>query len=86
VKPAQERSNSGYIYTDAPLREAREMGAQLPILYDFIYPFFEKCGAYHIGKGKKTTFSIPNAEKVFKNYLNLALNQGIINCNWPVLA
>lgn len=86
IKPAQERSNSGYIYTDDHLREAREIGAQIPILYDFIYPFFEKGGlAYHIGKAEKTTFSIPNAEKVFKNYIDLALNQGIINCNWPVL-
>jgi hypothetical protein len=86
VKPAQGRSNSGYIYTDDHLREAREIGAQIPILYDFIYPFFQKGGlAYHIGKGEKTTFSIPNAEKVFKNYIDLALNQGIINCNWPVL-
>ncbi len=86
VTPAQERSNSGYIYTNDHLREAREIGAQIPILYDFIYPFFEKGGlAYHIGKGEKTAFSIPNAEKVFKSYINLALNQGIINCNWPVL-
>jgi Heparinase II/III-like protein len=86
VKPAQGRSNSGYIYIDDHLREAREIGAQIPVLYDFIYPFFEKGGlAYHIGKGEKTTFSIPNAEKVFKNYIDVALTQGIINCNWPIL-
>ncbi|MEO7309271.1 MAG: heparinase II/III family protein [Chitinophagaceae bacterium] len=86
IQPSDEAGNGGWIYQDNHLREAREIGAQIPILYDFIYPYFIKGGkAYDFVKNTKEIISIPEAEKVFKTYIDLAVNHGIINCNWPVL-
>jgi hypothetical protein len=79
-------NGGGYIYLDDHLREAREIGAALPIAYDFVYTFIEKGGKPNdISKGQKGDFSIQNAEKVFKTYIKLALEHGIVDCNWPVL-
>lgn len=86
IAPSEEAGNGGWIYQDDHLREAREIGAQLPVLYDFIYPYILKGGtAYNYVSGKNETVSIADAEQVFKTYIDLAINHGIINCNWPVL-
>ena len=75
-----------FMYENEHLREAREIGAAIPILYDFIQPFIAKEGlAYHVGNDKRGAFSNENAEKIFKGYIKLALEVGIIDCNWPVL-
>ena len=87
LQPSEKGHNGGgLLYPDDHLREAREIGAQVPILYDFAYPFIQKEGlVYNLATGKKEAFSFKNAEKVFKTYITLALERGIINCNWPVL-
>jgi hypothetical protein len=87
LEPSEKGHNGGgYLYPDDHLREAREIGAQIPILYDFAYSFIQKGGSvYNVATGKKEAFSFKNAEKVFKTYIKLALEHGIINCNWPVL-
>lgn len=87
VQPNEQGHNGGgYLYPDDHLREAREIGAQIPILYDFIAPFLSKGGtAYSVTTEKKAPFSMNNAEKVFKTYIRLALEHGIVDCNWPVL-
>ena len=75
-----------FMYEDEHLREAREIGAQIPILYDFIQPFIAKGGlSYNVATDKRGAFSTENAEKIFKGYIKLALEVGIIDCNWPVL-
>ncbi len=86
ITPSTEAGNGGWIYQDNHLREAREIGAQIPILYDFIAPYIAKGGkAYNFITDKKEDVSIAEAEQVFKTYINLALEHGIVNCNWPVL-
>ncbi|HEX7367847.1 MAG TPA: hypothetical protein VF273_12155, partial [Pelobium sp.] len=86
IKPSAEVTNGGWLYQDNHLREAREIGAQLPILYDFIVPFIKKGGtAYNFASNTQEKIEIAEAEKIFKTYIDLALNHGIINCNWPVL-
>jgi hypothetical protein len=87
LTPSEKGHNGGgYLYLDDHLREAREIGAQLPVAYDFIYSFIQKGGKpFNVLSNQKTEFSIQNAEKVFKNYIKLALEQGIVDCNWPVL-
>jgi Heparinase II/III-like protein len=83
---AKGHNGGGLLYPDDHLREAREIGAQIPILYDFVAPFLAKGGsAYDLAQDKKVAFSTENAEKVFKTYIKLALEQGIVDCNWPVL-
>jgi Heparinase II/III-like protein len=86
IEVNDKSSTGGYLYPDEHLREAREIGAQIPILYDFAYSFIQKGGlVYNVSTGKKEAFSFANAENVFKKYIKLALEKGIINCNWPVL-
>jgi hypothetical protein len=87
ITPSNKGHNGGgYIYSDDHLREAREIGASIPILYDFVHSFIAKGGKpFDVVKGTKTAYSFENGEKVFKTYIKLALEQGIINCNWPVL-
>jgi hypothetical protein len=86
IEISDKSSTGGYLYPDEHLREAREVGAQIPILYDFAYSFIQKGGlVYNVSTGKKEAFSFQNAEKVFKNYVKLALERGIVDCNWPVL-
>lgn len=77
--------NGGWLYPNDHLREAREIGAQVPILYDFVAPYIiKKALVYDLVTTSKKTFSIENAEKVFRTYATLAIEHGIIDCNWPV--
>jgi hypothetical protein len=87
LTPSDKGHNGGgYLYLDDHLREAREIGAQLPVAYDFIFSFIQKGGKpFNVFLNQKSEFSIQNAEKVFKTYIKLALEQGIVDCNWPVL-
>lgn len=87
LKPNEEGHNGGgLLYPNDHLREAREIGASIPILYDFVYPFLIKKGqVFDVAQGKKVDFSEKNAQTVFRTYINLALEQGIIDCNWPIL-
>ncbi|MFB9294114.1 heparinase II/III domain-containing protein [Persicitalea jodogahamensis] len=87
IKPNPNGHNGGgYLYPEDHLREAREIGAAVPIIYDFVYPFIQKGGMpYDIAQKKKVAFSHPHADNVFKTYIQLALEQGGTNNNWPVL-
>ena len=86
LKPSENEFNGGFIYQDDHLREAREVGAQLPILYDFIYPYLEKGGmAYNFATKQQELVDEIEAEKICKTYIDLALNRGIVNANWPIL-
>ena len=86
IEVNDKSSTGGYLYPDEHLREAREIGAQIPILYDFAYSFIQKGGlVYNVSTAKKEAFSFANAENVFKKYIKLALEHGIIDCNWPIL-
>ena len=86
LQPSETLFNGGLIYQDDHLRESREVGAQIPILYDFIYPYIAKGGkAYNFVTATEETVSIPEAEKIFRTYVHLAIDHGIIDCNWPVL-
>ena len=78
--------NAGWVYTQDHLREAREISAQLPIIYDFIHPWLLADGqVYDLGKGTKTAFDFGLAEEVFRGYAELAINRGGTGTNWPIL-
>ena len=87
LTPNDEGHNGGgLLYPDDHLREAREIGSAVPILYDFAYPFLAKGGqVFDVAQGKKRAFSEQHAEAVFKTYIRLALEHGIVDCNWPIL-
>ena len=55
LQPSDKGHNGGgLLYPDDHLREAREIGAQVPILYDFAYSFLRKGSlVYNVATGKK---------------------------------
>lgn len=78
--------NAGWIYPKDHLREAREIGAQLPIIYDFIHPWLQQNGrVYDLGQSEEVQFDFDTAEEVFRGYIELALNRGGTGHNWPIL-
>lgn len=86
IKPSADKGNGGWLYPTDHLREARIIGAQLPIIYDFTANYIEKQKlAYDVGKKKPVAFSISNAQKVFLTYAQLAVEHGHTGSNWSVL-
>lgn len=86
LTPNEELKNGGYMMPNDHLREAREIGAQVPILYDFVSPYLkENKMVYDFVQQKNVAFNFVHAQVVFKTYVRLALEHGIVNCNWPFL-
>lgn len=79
--------NGGWLYTNGQhLREAREIGAQIPIVYDFVSPFIALGGLpYDFAQQKKVGFPHQEAQEVFRTYVELAINRGHTGSNWSVL-
>lgn len=85
LQPSEDRSNGGWLYSDH-LREAREVGAQLPIIYDFIAPFIREGGKpYDVPDKKVVPFPREKAQQVFRTYADLAITHGHTGSNWSVL-
>lgn len=77
----------GWLYTNGEhLREAREIGAQIPIVYDFVAPYITKGGQpYDLGAQGKVDFPYEAAQNVFRTYAKLAVERGMTGSNWSVL-
>ncbi|WP_163397426.1 heparinase II/III domain-containing protein [Flavobacterium fluviatile] len=86
IQPSTEKGNGGWLYPSDHLREARIIGAQLPIIYDFVATYIDKNKkAFSIGLNKNSNFSVENAQKVFETYAKLAVEHGHTGSNWSVL-
>ncbi len=86
MKPNESAGNGGWIYPDDHLYEARALGAQVPLLYDFVAGHLRSGATVHnLAVKRRVPFNFENAQQVFRTYARLAIEHGIINANWPVL-
>ncbi len=84
--PINDTPNSGWLYRQDHLLEARLVGAQLPIIYDLVHPYLASDGeVYDVGADALRPFSIADAQHVFRTYADLALHRGLYDSNWPLL-
>lgn len=78
--------NGGLIYPEDHLKEARIIGAQVPIACDFIQPFVRNGGrVFDLLTGGEREFPFADAQKTFQTYVELAIEVGHTGSNWSVL-
>jgi hypothetical protein len=76
----------GIVYPNDVLYEARAVGAQLPIIYDFILPWLARGATVHsVVTHGAVAFDPANSQRVFRAYAHLIIEHGQINSNHPVL-
>ncbi|MDP3069509.1 MAG: heparinase II/III family protein [Opitutaceae bacterium] len=82
----ESTTNGGWIFPEDHLYEARGLGAQIPVIYDFIAAHL-RTGAtvYDLAARGPVPFDFARAQQVFRTYARLAIEHGIIDANWPVL-
>lgn len=78
--------SGGIVYPGDVLYEARAVGAQLPILYDFLHGYLQGGATVHdLATRTRISFPFATAQKVFRAYARLIIEHGQINSNHPVL-
>jgi Heparinase II/III-like protein len=88
LKPSESPSNGGWLYPNDHLYEARILGAQIPILYDFVADYLRRpeVTVWDLATKKRVPFDFAGAQKVFRTYTQLAVEHGMqTSSNWPVL-
>ena len=79
----KEAKNWGLI-SNNHLLEARWFSNTLPIIYDFVSPYIDQHEIYDAVAKVRRPFNRECAQDVFRKYIHLALEKGILNCNWVV--
>ena len=82
--------NGGWIFTDNTngyglLYEARVMGTQLPIIYDFLHAWLQTNRVYDVGAVDVVDFDFGNAQQLFRTYYELTRDRGSKDSNWSAL-
>lgn len=87
IAPSSEPGNGGWLYTNDHLYESRAVGAQVPMIYDFIAGFVREAGVsvFDLATGSRVPFDLAEAQAVFHTYATLAIEHGMSDTNWPVL-
>lgn len=80
------RFRGGWLYPDDGFREVRDIGAKVPLVYDFIASYIRAGGqAYDLGSGKKVDFPQEETQEVFRNYADITINYGHTGSNHAIL-
>jgi hypothetical protein len=76
----------GIVYPGDVLYEARAVGAQLPILYDFLHGWLRGGARVHdLVTRRPVPFDFARAQQVFRAYARLVVEHGQTDSNHPVL-
>ncbi|PAW66523.1 MAG: hypothetical protein B9S34_07790 [Opitutia bacterium Tous-C1TDCM] len=87
LMPRHDATGSGgIVYPGDVLYEARAIGAQLPVIYDFLHGWLRGGATVHDLVAKQAVpFSFARAQQVFRAYARLVVEHGQIDSNHPVL-
>ena len=85
VAPSASTGNGGWVFQDDLLKEARILGCQLPVVFDFLYAFLQTNQVYDVQTAGLVSFNIPNAQTVFRTYYTLVRDHGQRDSNWSAL-
>ncbi len=78
--------NRGLIIQEDHLYGCRLVGAKIPIIYDFLYPWLKSGGlVYDLSNDDLRPFDFEAAQATFRTYISLAKNSGHLGSNWSVL-
>jgi len=85
LSPWQGRG--GWLFPDDGFREVRDIGQDVPMIYDFAASFIRKGGRpYDLGAKAKIEFPQLEAQRVFRTYADLTVHYGHTGSNHSVLA
>jgi hypothetical protein len=85
VAPSTSTGNGGWIIQDDLLYEARQVGTQLAIVYDFLYAYLQTNQVYEVQTAAMVNFNFTNAQEVFRTYYELTRDHGQLESNWSAL-
>lgn len=85
VSPSTGLSNGGWLEQSNLLYEARYLGTQLPIIYDFLYSYLQTHSVYDVDAAGDVSFSFNDAQTVFRTYYELVRDHGNSGSNWSAL-
>lgn len=76
----------GWTFHDGGLlKEARVVGTQMPIIYDFLHAYLQSNDVWNVDEGSSISFSTNNAQTVFETYWQLCRDRGQDDNNWGAL-
>lgn len=88
VNPSTSVGNGGWIIQDSSyglLYEARIMGSQLPIIYDFLHGWLQSNQVHDVASGGMVDFDFGDAQELFRTYYELTRDHGSKGTNWSAL-
>lgn len=85
VAPSTDTGNGGWIIRNDLLLEARVLGTQMPIVYDFIRTFLESNRVWDVMAGGLADFNYYQAQQYFRTYYDLVCDHGNNTNNWSAL-
>lgn len=87
VTASTDTVNGGLIVQNDLLLEARIIGTQLPIIYDFLYKYLQErtTKVYDVKKANEVRFDFTAAQQLFRRYYQLARDHGYKGINWSAL-
>ncbi len=86
MERSEWRFRGGWLFPDDGFREVRNIGAKVPLIYDFVASFIRNGGKpYDLGKESRIDFPHSETQQVFRNYADITINYGHTGSNHAIL-